>query len=130
MKKYKLRPYEFEKISLSYFDDKRYVLDDGIRTWAYCNKDGVTGGKEIEKDCDKKYCNKEDCDDWIGLWWLKKNAIKKIHAFNKMNFSSNVNEVIRSVLKSLFFYEKILHTPKAPKAQRRNQAKAQNATSE
>ena len=63
MKKYKLRPYEFEKISLSYFDDKRYVLDDGIRTWAYCNKDGVTGGKEIEKDCDKKYCNKEDCDD-------------------------------------------------------------------
>ena len=48
--------------------------------------------------------------------------------------STNVNEVIRSVLNS-FFYEKILHapkapkTPKAPKAQRRNQAKAQNATS-
>ena len=47
--------------------------------------------------------------------------------------SSNVNEVIRAVLNSLFFYEKILHAPKAPKApkaQRRNQAKAQNATSE
>ena len=52
--------------------------------------------------------------------------------------SSNVNEVIRAVLNSLFiyfFYEKILHAPKppkalkAPKAQRRNQAKAQNATS-
>ena len=42
--------------------------------------------------------------------------------------SSNVNEVIRVVLNSLFlFYKKILH---APKAQRRNQAKAQNATSE
>ena len=42
--------------------------------------------------------------------------------------SSNVNEVIRAVLNSLFFYEKILHAPKAPKApkaQRRNQAKAQ-----
>ena len=44
--------------------------------------------------------------------------------------SSNVNEVIRAVLNSLFFYENILHAPKAPKAQRRNQAKAQNATSE
>ena len=51
--------------------------------------------------------------------------------------SSNVNEVIRAVLNSLyfyycffFFYKKILHAPKAPKAQRRNQAKAQNATSE
>ena len=63
LKKYKLGPYEFEKISLSYFDDKRYVLDDGIRTFAYFHKDGVTGGKEIEKDCDKKDCNKEDCDD-------------------------------------------------------------------
>ena len=29
-----------------------------------------------------------------------------------------------------FFYEKILHSPKAPKARRRNQAKAQKATSE
>ena len=45
--------------------------------------------------------------------------------------SSNVNEVIRAVLNSLFFYycffyEKTLHTPKAPKVQRRNQAKAQH----
>ena len=41
--------------------------------------------------------------------------------------SSNVNEVIRAVSNSLFFcfffYEKTLH---APKAQRRNQAKAQH----
>ena len=52
---------------------------------------------------------------------------------------NNVNEVIRAVLKSLFFsiyfffcYKRILHAakaPKAPKAQRRNQAKAKNATS-
>ena len=48
--------------------------------------------------------------------------------------SSNLNEVIRAVLNSFFFYEKILHLPKAPKgpnaskpskAERRNQAKAQ-----
>ena len=42
--------------------------------------------------------------------------------------SCNVNEVIRVVLNPLFFffYEKILHTPEAPKTQRRKQAKAQN----
>ena len=46
--------------------------------------------------------------------------------------SSNVNEVIRAVLNSLyfyycfFFYKKILPAPKAPKAPKRNQAKAQN----
>ena len=40
--------------------------------------------------------------------------------------SSNINEVIRAVLNPLFFfYKKILL---APKAQKRNQAKAQNAT--
>ena len=43
--------------------------------------------------------------------------------------SSNINEVIRAVLNPLFFfYKKILLAPKAPKAQKRNQAKAQNAT--
>ena len=42
--------------------------------------------------------------------------------------SSNINELIRAVLNPLlFFYEKILH---AQKAQKRNKAKAQNATSE
>ena len=30
--------------------------------------------------------------------------------------SSNINEVIKAVLNSLFFYEKISHTLKAPKA--------------
>ena len=76
----------------------------------------------------------KDCNNCKGLWWLKKIVIKKIHACNKMNFSSNVNEVIRSVLNSLFLFiffdEKILHTQKAPKAQRCNQVKAQNTMSE
>ena len=40
--------------------------------------------------------------------------IKKIHACNKINFSSNVIEVIRPILN--FFYKKILHTPKAQKS--------------
>ena len=50
-KKHKLGTYEIEKISLSCFDDKRYVLDDGIYTLAYFHKDSVTSCKEIEKDC-------------------------------------------------------------------------------
>ena len=53
--------------------------------------------------------------------------IKKIHACNKMNFSSNINEVIKAVLNPLlFFYEKILHGPKAPKAQKAQKAQKRN----
>ena len=32
-KKHKLGTYEIDKISLPCFDDKRYVLDDGIQTF-------------------------------------------------------------------------------------------------
>ena len=37
-KKHKLGTYEINKISLSCFDDKRYVLDDGIYTLSYFTK--------------------------------------------------------------------------------------------
>ena len=46
-KKHKLGTYEIDKISLSCFDDKRYVLDNGIYTLAYFHKDSVTSCKEI-----------------------------------------------------------------------------------
>ena len=51
-KKHKIGTYEIDKISLSCFDDKRYVLDDGIYTLAYFHKDNVTSCKKIRKDCD------------------------------------------------------------------------------
>ena len=35
---HKLGTYEINKISLSCFDDKRYVLDDGIYTLSYFHK--------------------------------------------------------------------------------------------
>ena len=60
IKKHKLGTYEIDKISLSCFDDKRYVLDDGIYTLAYFHKDSVTSCKEIKKDCDKKDCDKKN----------------------------------------------------------------------
>ena len=34
----KIGTYEIDKMSLSCFDDKRYVLDDGIHTLAYFRK--------------------------------------------------------------------------------------------
>ena len=47
-KKHKIGTYEIDKISLSCFDDKRQVLDDGVHTLAYFHKDSVTNCK---KDC-------------------------------------------------------------------------------
>ena len=38
-KKQKLGTYQISKISLSCFDDKRFVLDDGIHTLGYFHKD-------------------------------------------------------------------------------------------
>ena len=46
-KKHKIGTYEIDKISLSCFDDKRFVLDNGVHTLAYFHKD----------------CNKNDCND-------------------------------------------------------------------
>ena len=37
-KKHKLGTYKIDKISLSCFDNKRYVLDDGIYTLSYFQK--------------------------------------------------------------------------------------------
>ena len=38
-KKHKMGTYEINKISLSCFDDKRFVLNDGIHRLAYFHKD-------------------------------------------------------------------------------------------
>ena len=45
-KKHKIRTYETDKISLSCFDYKRFVLDDGVHTY-------------FHKDCNKK-CDKNE----------------------------------------------------------------------
>ena len=46
-KKHKIGTYEIDKISLSCFDDKRYVLDDGIHTLAYFHKDCNNNKKDL-----------------------------------------------------------------------------------
>ena len=56
-KKHKLGTYEIDKISLSCFEDKRYVLDDRIYTLSYFHRNSVTS-YNIEKDCGYwKNCN-------------------------------------------------------------------------
>ena len=49
-KKHKAGTYEIDKISLSCFDDKRQVLDDGVHTLAYFHRDSVTSCKKTTKD--------------------------------------------------------------------------------
>ena len=70
-KKHKIRTYDIDKI----FDDKRYVLDDGIYTLAYFHKDSVTSCKEIQKGCDKK--------EEIKKVVIKKKKLKKIVIIKK-----------------------------------------------
>ena len=41
-KKHKLGTYDIDKISLSCFDNKRYLLDDRIYTLSYFHKNSVT----------------------------------------------------------------------------------------
>ena len=53
-KKHKVGTYEIDKISLSCFDDERYVLDYGVNTLAYFDKN--------YKKCDKINDNKDNKD--------------------------------------------------------------------
>ena len=82
-KKHKLGTYEIEKISLSCFDDKRYVLDDRIYTLAYFHKDSITSCKMIQKDCKeiKKIVIKKKRLKKI----LKEKIVKRLYVCNKMN---------------------------------------------
>ena len=59
----KIGTYEIDKVSLSWFNDKKFILDNGIHRLAYFHKDSATNCKEIKKDCDK-----EDPDDLKLLW--------------------------------------------------------------
>ena len=60
-KKDKIGTYEIDKISLSCFDDKSFVLDDGVHTSAYFHKD--CGKKECDKNINKKNENENENDN-------------------------------------------------------------------
>ena len=63
-KKHKLGTYEIDNISLSCFDYKRYVLDDGIRTLAYIIKIVSQAVKSLKAIV----IIEKDSDNWKGLW--------------------------------------------------------------
>ena len=48
-KNHKIRTYEIDKISLSCFDDKKFILDDGIHTLAYFHKDSRKNRKRLRQ---------------------------------------------------------------------------------
>ena len=52
-KNHKIGTYEIDKISLSCFDDKRYVLGGAVNTLAYFHK-------HCNKKCDKKKNNNDN----------------------------------------------------------------------
>ena len=59
-KKHKIGTYEIHKISLSRFDDKRFVLDDGVHTLAYFHEDCNKKGNDDNNDNNK---NNHDSDN-------------------------------------------------------------------
>ena len=63
-KKHKLGTYEIDNISLSCFDYKRDVLDDGIRTLAYI----ITIVSQAVKSLKTIVIIEKDSDNWKGLW--------------------------------------------------------------
>ena len=95
-KKHKMRTYEINKISLSVFDDKRFVLDDGIHTLAYFHKDlKITGGHKLKSMCTKKFS--------IGglIGYTSVLSIRGYHNFKPVYFC---------------FYKKILRAQKHARA--------------
>ena len=65
-KNHKRGTYEINKISLSCFDDKRFILDDGIHTLAYFHRD-CSNKKDIitEKDCDYDNDNENENENLV-----------------------------------------------------------------
>ena len=46
---YQICSYQLNKVSLSPFDDKRYILSDGITSYAYGNKNNLLDAKKLIK---------------------------------------------------------------------------------
>ena len=59
-KKHKLGTYEINKISLSCFDDKIFVLNDGIHTLAYFHKDIDSHTKKSSHEKEEILTDKKD----------------------------------------------------------------------
>ena len=63
-KKHKMGTYEIEKISLSCFDDKRFVLDDGVHFLAYFHKDCNQKCDKNENENENNNNHDNDNEEW------------------------------------------------------------------
>ena len=81
-KKHKIGTYEIDKISLSCFDDKRYVLDDDVNTLAYFHKDS--------NKCNKSKINNNDNDNNDNK--INDNDNKINDNDNKINDNNNKDQ--------------------------------------
>ena len=85
-KKDKIGTYEIDKISLLYFDDKRFVLDDRIHTLAYFHKD-----KFLQKKKTIKKNKKEPPQNKMRFSWKKEILKDKKDFHKKKRFSQTKN---------------------------------------
>ena len=90
-KKHKIGTYEIDKIYLSCFDDKRFLLDDGVHTLPYFHKD-CDNKKRLVKI--KKICHNEKIFVIIMTMIIIMTMTIKL--------SSIVIEVIRTVFIIIF----------------------------
>ena len=97
-KKHKIRTCEINKISLACFDDKRFVLNDGIHTLADFHKDIDSYKKKIKKSSDKgkrdshkkkrfSRTKKEILTD--EKYFLKKKSFSQIKRIQKHFYKNN-----------------------------------------
>ena len=80
-----------------FFDDQRYVLDDGIHALAYFHNNSATSCKKVQKDCEeiKKDFHKKDCEEIKKIMIKKKRLkmivtkkiVKRLHVSNEMNIA-------------------------------------------
>ena len=95
-KKHKMGTYEINKISLSVFDDKRFVLNNGIHTLAYFHKDLR---KQIHADDYKQEEIQKDSNKWLQI---KTNACKQgldrwVHRGTRQQYNKEVFKTISSL---------------------------------
>ena len=62
-KKHQIGTYEVDKISLSCFDDKRFLFDNGVNTLAYFQKDCNKKDDKNENENNNNHDNDNDNDN-------------------------------------------------------------------
>ena len=90
-KKHKIGTYEIHKISLSCFDNKRFVLDDGVHTLAYFHKDC---NKKVNNNDNNNNNHDNDNEEWEWLWRMR----------IRMAMSIITSDIVIEVMRTVFIF--------------------------